>query len=127
MNRTGLIVALGIGALVGIVFAVNPELDVAISRLFYDAQAQDFPLRVVRLLYRVRNAAQWIVAAIAAPAAVALLVKLALPRRPMLMSPRAVVFILATLALGPGLLVNVTLKDAWPRSRPMDVPQFGGS
>jgi membrane-associated phospholipid phosphatase len=45
----------------------------------------------------------------------------------MLMSPRAAVFLVTTLILGPGLLVNVTLKDYWPRSRPIDVPAFSGS
>ena len=34
---------------------------------------------------------------------------------------------LATLVIGPGLVVNVGLKDHWPRSRPIDVPQFNGS
>ena len=36
-------------------------------------------------------------------------------------------FLVATLALGPGLLVNVTMKDYWPRSRPIDVPELAGS
>jgi membrane-associated PAP2 superfamily phosphatase len=36
------------------------------------------------------------------------------------------VFLVSTLALGPGLLVNVGLKDHWGRARPIDVTQFGG-
>jgi lipid A 4'-phosphatase len=43
------------------------------------------------------------------------------------MSGRAVIFLMATMALGPGLLVNVLLKDHWGRPRPIDVTQFGGS
>jgi membrane-associated PAP2 superfamily phosphatase len=126
MSRTGLVIALAVAGIVGAVFAFHPELDLAISRLFYDPDKPDFPLRFVPLLYRLREAAQWIVAALVAPAAVALAAKLVLPRRRMLMSPRAIVFLLGTLILGPGLLVNVVLKDHWPRSRPVDVPQFGG-
>ena len=42
------------------------------------------------------------------------------------MSGRAAVFLIATMALAPGLLVNVLLKDHWGRSRPIDVTQFGG-
>ncbi|MEI9804295.1 MAG: hypothetical protein WDN48_07260 [Pseudolabrys sp.] len=30
------------------------------------------------------------------------------------------------MALGPGLAVNVLLKDHWGRPRPIDVTQFGG-
>ena len=32
-----------------------------------------------------------------------------------------VVFLIATMVLAPGLLVNVLLKDHWGRSRPIDV------
>lgn len=126
MNRTGLVIALAVAAIVGVTFALYPDLDLAISRPFYDPDKHDFPLRFVRALYLLRDGAQWAVAAIAAPAALALLVKLILTRRRMLISARAVVFLLSTLALGPGLLVNVILKDNWSRSRPIDVPQFGG-
>jgi membrane-associated phospholipid phosphatase len=43
-----------------------------------------------------------------------------------LISGRAVVFLVTTLALGPGLLTNVILKDHWGRPRPIDVTQFDG-
>ncbi len=62
-----------------------------------------------------------------APAIVALLFKLILPRRKLLISGRAIIFLIATLALAPGLVANVLLKDHWGRSRPIDVTQFGGS
>jgi membrane-associated PAP2 superfamily phosphatase len=41
-------------------------------------------------------------------------------------SARAVLFLVSTLALGPGLLANVVLKDHWHRPRPVQVTQFGG-
>ncbi len=40
---------------------------------------------------------------------------------------RDALFILLLLALGPGLLVNVILKDHVGRARPREVVQFGGS
>ena len=55
------------------------------------------------------------------------MIKLILPRRKILMSGRAIVFLIATMALAPGLLVNVVLKDHWGRPRPIDVTQFGGT
>ena len=126
MNRTGLVIALAVAGIVGVLFAWHPEWDLAISRLFYDPGVLHFPLIAVRQLDRLRDGAQWAVAAMAAPAAIALVAKLVLPRRRILISARAIVFLLGTLIIGPGLLVNVTLKDYWPRSRPIDVPQFGG-
>ena len=44
----------------------------------------------------------------------------------MLIGGRAALFLIATLALGPGLLTNLILKDHWHRARPIDVQQFGG-
>jgi membrane-associated phospholipid phosphatase len=44
----------------------------------------------------------------------------------MLISGRATVFLIATMALAPGLLVNVLLKEHWDRPRPIAVTQFGG-
>ncbi len=120
-------IALAVAAVVGAVFALYPEFDLAISRLFYDLDKPDFPLRFVPLLSRLRDAGQWIVAGIVAPAVLALAIRIVLPRRRMIVSARAVAFLLSTLLLGPGLLVNVTLKDYWARSRPIDVPQFGGT
>jgi membrane-associated PAP2 superfamily phosphatase len=73
-----------------------------------------------------RDAAMWIVTALVAPAFIALAVKLVLPHRRLLIAGRAVVFLIATIALAPGLLTNVVLKDHWARSRPIDVPQFSG-
>lgn len=39
---------------------------------------------------------------------------------------RKALFILAVLAVGPGLLANVVLKDQWGRARPRDVVELGG-
>src|SRR3954465_11651373 len=45
MNRTGLVIALAIGAVVGVVFAVWPQLDVAISRPFFNETYRVFPIQ----------------------------------------------------------------------------------
>jgi membrane-associated PAP2 superfamily phosphatase len=127
MNRAGLALALVLAAAAGATFALYPDLDLAIARLFYDPAKQDFPLRFHPTLVWLRDESMWVVTALVAPAAVALAVKLVLPFTRMLMSGRAVLFLIATLILGPGLLVNVTMKDYWPRSRPIDVPEFSGS
>jgi lipid A 4'-phosphatase len=126
MNRTGLVLALAVALVAGLAFAVYPELDIAISRQFYDPTTKDFPLRFDRTLVVLRRASMWIITALALPAGVALALKLLWPFARMLMSGRAVLFLLATLALGPGLFVNVTMKDHWPRSRPIDISAFSG-
>ena len=130
MNRTGLICALAIAVVAGVVFGLYPELDLRITRHFYaveDANHNAFALRFYPPLMRARNFGLWIGAVLVAPAVAALLIKLILPRRKLLMSGRAVVFLIATMVLAPGLMANVLLKDHWGRPRPIDVTQLGGN
>jgi lipid A 4'-phosphatase len=125
MNRTGLLIALAIALVTGIVFAIWPGLDLVLAGLFWDSANRrwrpfDWPSGIVRDL------AAWLIALVAAPAFIALIGKLILPRRPMWLPGRAVVLMISTLALGPGLVVNVILKDNSGRPRPMYVTEFGG-
>ena len=43
------------------------------------------------------------------------------------LTPRAAIFLLLALALGPGLTVNTIFKDHWGRARPAQITQFGGT
>ena len=126
MNRTGLLIALAIGVCVGVVFAVWPQLDIAISRYFFNESYRVFPVQYSLVARHLRDLFTYGIAALAAPAFIALAIKLVLPRRRMLISSRAALFLIATLALGPGLVTNVILKDNWGRPRPPEVTQFNG-
>lgn len=129
MGRTGLYIALGIGVVAGLVFGLFPELDIAISRVFYEhtINGNHFGWRIYPPLMIARDAGLWVGTIIMVGALLALGFKLVFPRRRSLVSGRAVLFLAVTMALGPGLLVNVVLKEGWSRSRPIDVPQLGGS
>ena len=130
MNRTGLIIALVIAAVTGVIFALFPEIELQIARPFYefiDVNHNVFSLRFYEPFAWVRDSALWFSALLVAPSVAVLLIKLIHPRRKMLVSGRAVVFLISTLVLGPGLLVNVTLKDHWGRPRPVEVTQFEGT
>lgn len=129
MNRTGLIIALAIAAVAGLVFGLFPTLDLAVAGYFHgfvDGANNTFALRLSRLLMTARDAGLWVGTIIIVPVVAALAIKLILPRTRLLISGRAILFLTATMALGPGLLVNVILKDHWGRPRPIDVTQFGG-
>jgi len=130
MHRTGLIVALVIGAVAGLVFALAPALDLNIARVFYsvtDAAGNKFAWRISPTLLLIHSIALNAGFVLLIPIVVALVVKLLFPRMRMFISARASVFLIVTMLLGPGLLVNVALKDHWGRSRPIDVTQFGGT
>jgi lipid A 4'-phosphatase len=127
MNRTGLLLSVIVAAVTGLTFALYPELDLKIAGLFYDPVRHDFPLRLDPLLGVLRDESMWVVTLLVAPAACALAVKVLLPFTRMLLSARAAVFLVGTLVLGPGLLVNVGMKDHWSRPRPINAAEFGGT
>src|SRR5471032_2115194 len=129
MSRTGLIIALTIATITGLAFGFYPQLDLMISAPF-DAMTSggnNFAARIYPPLMLARDAGLWVGTVLVAPAVAALLIKLIVPRRKLLVSGRAVVFLIATLALAPGLMANVLIKDHWGRPRPIDVTQFGGT
>jgi lipid A 4'-phosphatase len=126
MNRTGLFIALALALVIGLLFGIYPELDLKLAALFYDPATKTFPLKFNTLAAFARDGAMWISWALALPAIVALVIKLMWPDRPLLMSGRAIVFLLATLILSAGVLTNLTFKSYWGRPRPVVVTQFNG-
>ncbi len=126
MNRTGLIIALAIAAVVGVVFAVFPQLDVEIAARFYDPATHAFAASSSARIEHARDAATLLVTLLLAPAFLAIAGKLAFPQRRMLIPGRAALFLIVTLALGPGVLTNGILKGHSARMRPVDVVELGG-
>ena len=127
MNRTGLTIALAIGFVVGLICAVDPQLDLDLAGLTFDPSRQLFGVNAQPWVQHTREAARLIISLLVLPAFIAVLVKLILPHRRMLIEGRAALFLIATLALGPGVFTNLMLKDHWGRARPIDVQQFGGA
>jgi lipid A 4'-phosphatase len=127
MNRTGLTIALAIGFVAGVICAVDPQLDLDIARIAFDPKVNMFGINAQLWVQHARMAARILITLLVLPGFIAIIGKLVLPHRPMLIEGRAAIFLIATLALGPGLLTNVVLKDHWHRVRPIDVQQFGGT
>jgi len=126
MNRTGLIIALSVALVVGGVFAAYPQLDVDIAALFYNPTTHAFVAWYSDRVEYARDAATLLITLIVAPAFLAVAGKLIFPQRRMLIPGRAVLFLIVTLALGPGILTNGILKEHSARMRPVDVVALGG-
>src|ERR1700746_1273941 len=126
MTRAALITALAIGFVFGLLCAVDPQLDLDLAALGFDTARHLFVVNAQPWVQHTRTAARILIALLALPAFLAIVVKLIWPHRPMLIEARAALFLIATLALGPGLLTNLVLKDHWGRPGPIDVQQFGG-
>ena len=120
MNRTGLFIALGLAFVVGLLFGLYPELDLKLAALFYDTATRSFPLKLNAMAALARDGAMWIAWGLALPTIAALVVKLVRPDRPLLISGRAIIFLLVTLTLAAGILTNLTFKSYWGRPRQLD-------
>ncbi|HKA79127.1 MAG TPA: phosphatase PAP2 family protein [Xanthobacteraceae bacterium] len=126
MNRTGLVIALAVATVVGLVFGIWPELDLALAAPFYDPARGGYWRAFDPGYGYLRDGAVWLITLIALPAFVAPVVKLIRPHAPMLVPGRAAILMVLTLALGPGLVTNLIFKENWHRPRPIDVAEFKG-
>jgi len=109
-----------------LVFLLAPGIDLWFSSVFYSVGA-GFSLQDawwVRLLYEMVHP----VAALLVLGLLALLVHNLVRRRAAgPFATRFVLYLLAVLAIGPGLVVNGVFKDHWGRARPRDVVEFSGT
>jgi lipid A 4'-phosphatase len=122
MNKA-LLVYIALAALTLAIFAIWPGLDLAGARYFYhdggffgrsayERLGRDF-FRVTPFVVLTAYAALW----------------LARHRGIWLgwaPSGRAVIFLIVTMIVGPGLIVNLGLKDHWHRPRPIQTQGFNG-
>src|SRR5271169_4008585 len=121
MNRTALIFALLFATGAGLAFGLFPAVDLRIAQAFYElthASHNVLALRLLRAASILREFGFWVEILLIVPPIFAVIIKLFLPRTKMLISGRAIVFLIASMTLGPGLLVNVELKSHWGRPRP---------
>lgn len=124
MSRRLIVGLVCVLALAAALLTLFPGVDLAVSRAFFGGEIFIWHGRTVA--ERVHNALPWVIAALAVGLTLAWLAA-GLRRRPVLgIGTRGWLFLVLVLGLGPGLLVNVVLKDNWGRARPLHVQEFGG-
>lgn len=122
MSRA-LLVYLSLTALTLGVFAIWPDLDLDVAHFFYDGAGfagRDVADRFGRDFFRMTP---FVVLAVFAALWLAKRGGVALRWAP---SGRAVIFLILTIAIGPGVIVNLGLKDHWRRPRPYQTEDFNG-
>jgi lipid A 4'-phosphatase len=124
--RILLAVLVVVGIVTGAVFAIDPMLDLQGASFFRGLSSQLETNGFYPAIEWFRGLGPPVLVAAIAPAAIAVIVKTFLPKWRTPMSSRAAFFLILSLALGPGLLVNGILKENWPRPRPYMVTEFGG-
>ncbi|MCA8933959.1 MAG: phosphatase PAP2 family protein [Rhodospirillaceae bacterium] len=108
---------------VSVLFMLAPGIDRWVSRQLSSPETGFFwaDLGVWRL---VRDLVVISVAAVAVAALATLAARLLWPRRRGIMRVGTALYLVASLALVPGLLVNGVLKDNWGRPRPIHLAEF---
>jgi lipid A 4'-phosphatase len=115
-----------IGVAAAVVFVGWPELDLAVSRLFY-LGPRHFSLNDSDLATALRIGFRLLTWSAGAAAVVGILMAITKGRRLLDLALAQWVFLALVLITGPGLIANTLLKDHWARPRPMHVVEFGGS
>jgi lipid A 4'-phosphatase len=118
-----LAVYVALTALTLIVFAVWPRLDLIVAHFFYDDGGfigHETADRLGRDFFRVTP---FVVLTLYAGLWLARRKGVAVPWAP---SGRAMIFLIATIAIGPGLIINLGLKDHMHRPRPVQTEEFNG-
>ncbi|QCK84875.1 phosphatase PAP2 family protein [Phreatobacter aquaticus] len=113
-------------ALIALVLAVYPSLDLAVSRLFWTPEA-GFALSRQGWAQVVRKLSMWPTAILGIAALVSLIQHMFWPATRQFMRARAAMFLLATVIVAPLLVVNGGFKEHWERARPVQVTEFGGA
>src|SRR5229473_2582735 len=124
--RRGLAAYTAVLALAAAIFLLFPGIDLWASGLFYRPESRFFlaDWAPVRGIYR---GVPYIVELVSIGVPALFLLSLLRGRSFGQLDLRAAAFLLLSLALGPGLLVNAVLKDHWGRARPAQVAEFAGA
>ncbi|MBN8531541.1 MAG: phosphatase PAP2 family protein [Alphaproteobacteria bacterium] len=109
-------------AAASLTFLLWPQLDIAAHRPFY-REEEGFYLRDNPIVFFIHEAVPWITRLIVLGVVGACVWHRWQKRS---LAGRQAAYLLLSLALGPGLLVNTVLKDQWGRARPSQIVEFGG-
>ena len=107
-------------------FALFPPLDWAIPARFWGGSLDAWPLRWNGFMAFVREDVAKLAWLPVVVVVAGTLVRMAGARLPDAFSLRAIVFLGLTYGVGPGLIVNLLLKNYWGRARPEAITIFGG-
>lgn len=114
------IILIGLGVAYAALFLLRPDLDLTLHRHLYHNGFYLKPEAWVQFFYKL---VPWIARSVVV-GTLAVLIWYGIKYRSL---NRAALFLLLSLAIGPGLVVNTVFKDNWGRARPSQIVEFGGT
>jgi len=121
--RPALTALLALTCAVALIFALWPQIDLAVARFFFAGGGFIGQTSFERFARAFFNVTPFVILAGFAGLYALRRFGVATPYAP---SGRALIFLIATMAIGPGLVVNLGMKDHLHRPRPIHVQEFGG-
>jgi len=121
--RRVLIIAVVCGLLLGLF----PDIDLFVANIFYNSTLRDFPLRLTLEVEVVRRSSMLLIWIIATASVFMTILQVALGRYGFAQARKTLVYLVVSMLLGPGIIVNAGLKNYWGRPRPIEITEFGGS
>ncbi len=101
-----------------------PEIDTTVAALFFDGHIFTFSQNpFVLFLHKYTQVFTVCVGA----SLLLMLIATLITKKQIVLPKRAIMFLLVSLILGPGLVVNTVLKDHFGRARPAQIKEFGGT
>ena len=114
---------IAISVFLAFLFIYYPEIDIKFSSIFYK---NGFYLKDSFIAKSIYKATLIIITLFATLTLLLLIFDLVFKRDFFDIKKRVLIYLLTTLILGPGLIVNIFLKDSFKRARPYQIKEFGG-
>lgn len=108
-----------------IIFIFFPQIDIKISSFFYK-EGIGFYLKDITFAKIVYKLTILIIKIFAISVFTLLVIDFILKKEIFGIKKRVLIYLLTSLLLGPGLIVNTVFKNSWGRARPMQIKEFGG-
>lgn len=123
MNKCG-VVFLCVSSFLGLLFYFVPAIDLWAAGIFYDHH--DGVFLGSRSPNKLRHLWAFITTIFIVGACSLAALNMIRQQAPLLASTRSIIFLLLTMAIGPGLFINTIVKNYSGRARPFQVLEFGG-
>ncbi|MBU1667358.1 phosphatase PAP2 family protein [bacterium] len=112
--------------LLGIILYLFPEIDLAISSLFFE-EGEGFYLNNEPIFKAIYKSVNILVPLITVAIVGGYIYQLFRKKAFQKFNKRALVYLFLVFSIGSGIVVNLGLKESFGRARPMEIIQFGGN
>ena len=108
------------------IFLLYPQIDIKFSSIFYNKESGFYLANTffANLIFKLTII---IIATFSIMLLILLIADILFKKEFFKIKKRILIYLMLTLLLGPGLIVNTIFKNNWGRARPVQIEEFGGN